>query len=157
MVLGAAEEAVEEAMRNEAEAREEHRRYEEQFELFERAYPKLKELLKRFGQPNFVPGREGGDFTVHGDYPGSPLFVVFVTSLQMLRPSVVAALQRFIKNYPDWQISMTVAIPGHSQDWPRMGLYIRPHEIIDGLQRQYFPKEFQHIEYPGARRGTADD
>jgi hypothetical protein len=38
-----------------------------------------------------------------------------------------------------------------------MGLYIRPNEIIDGLQRQFFPKEFQDIEYRRARRGTAFD
>jgi hypothetical protein len=38
-----------------------------------------------------------------------------------------------------------------------MGLYIRPHEIIDALQRHYFPAEFQRLEYEGARRGTAHD
>jgi hypothetical protein len=31
------------------------------------------------------------------------------------------------------------------------------HEIIDGLQRQYFPKEFQNIEYVGARPDTVKD
>jgi hypothetical protein len=38
-----------------------------------------------------------------------------------------------------------------------MGLYIRPHEIIDGLQRRYFPKEFQDIAYEGARCDPAYD
>jgi len=38
-----------------------------------------------------------------------------------------------------------------------MGLYIRPHEIIDALQRQYLPAEFQTVEYEGARRGTERD
>ena len=75
----------------------------------------------------------------------------------MLRPTVIAELQRLIKQFPGWEIEVTVAVRGHYDDWPRMGLYIRPHEIIDGLQRQYFPKEFQNIEYAGARRGTAYD
>jgi hypothetical protein len=34
---------------------------------------------------------------------------------------------------------------------------VRPHEIIDGLQRQYFPKEFQGIEYEGSRREMGHD
>jgi hypothetical protein len=38
-----------------------------------------------------------------------------------------------------------------------MGLTIRDHEIIDGLQRQYFPREFQSIRYRGSRPGTERD
>lgn len=41
-------------------------------------------------------------------------------------------------------------------DWPSMGLYIRPDQIIDALQRQYFPQEFQNSEYPGARRDDTE-
>jgi hypothetical protein len=36
-----------------------------------------------------------------------------------------------------------------------MGLTVRAHEIIDNLKRQYFPKEFQVIEYEGSRRDGA--
>jgi hypothetical protein len=33
-------------------------------------------------------------------------------------------------------------------------LYIRGDEIIDTLQRQYFPKKYQSIEYADSKRGT---
>jgi len=32
-----------------------------------------------------------------------------------------------------------------------MGLVISEDEITDGLQRQYFPKKYQSIEYEGSR------
>jgi hypothetical protein len=105
---------------------------------------------------NTFQGKPPGDYAVHGDYSGHPQVVIFVSNLQMLRPAVVTALQELIKGYPGWQISMTVALRDH-RDWPRMGLYIRPHEIIDGLQRQYFPKEFQGLKYEGAQTGAAND
>ena len=38
-----------------------------------------------------------------------------------------------------------------------MGISIRSNEIVDDLQRQYFPKEFQDLAYEGARRGTVLD
>lgn len=98
-----------------------------------------------------------GDYTVHGDYGGYPEVVIFVGNLAMLQPNVVSELQKLIKNFPGWQVTVTVVLREHLHDWPEMGLYIRPHEIIDGLQRQYFPDEFQNVEYVGARRGTADD
>jgi len=46
---------------------------------------------------------------------------------------------------------------GLRNDWPNMGISIRADEIIDGLQRQYFPTEFQDLAYEGARRGSVCD
>lgn len=134
---------------------DDHKREEaSQFEhIRDRAY----DLLKGFGQPNFQLKRAPGDYFVHGDYGGYPQVVVFVSNLKMLRPPVIGALQRLVKEFPGWEIEVTVAVPEHYEDWPDMGLYIRPHEIIDGLQRQYLPEEFQSIQYEGARRGGALD
>ena len=97
------------------------------------------------------------DYTVEGDYLGPLEVVVFVGNLAMLEPNIVARLHAAIKEFPGWQIVMTVAVRGHYDDWPDMGLYIRPHEIVDGLQRQYFPEEFQYLNYEGSRRGGAYD
>lgn len=130
-------------------------RYRQQSEIFERLYPRVEKLLERFGRPDYLPGQPYGDYSVHGDYSGYPQIVVFVGNLKMLQPNIIYELQRLIKEFAEWQVEVTVAVRGH--DWPNMGLYIRPHEIIDGLQRQYFPKEFQDIVYAGARRGTAYD
>jgi hypothetical protein len=134
---------------------DEHVRYRQQSEIFAKLYPRVEKLLERFGRPDYLPGQPDGHYSVHGDYSGYPQIVVFVGDLKMLRPTVIYELQRLIKEFADWQVEVTVAVRRH--DWPNMGLYIRPHEIIDGLQRQYFPKEFQDIAYAGARRGTAYD
>lgn len=143
-------------MRSETWEPNEQRRYLAEANAFDRLRPRIEHLLERFGKPNYLPQQPQGDFTVHGDYSGHPMAVVFVSNLKMLSPKIVAELQQLIKEYPGWQISMTVALRDH-RDWPNMGLYIRPNEIIDGLQRQYFPKEYQVIKYEGARRGTAYD
>jgi hypothetical protein len=136
---------------------EERQRYQEQANIFKVLYERVESLLERFGRSDCLPGQPYGDFTVHSDYTGNPQVVIFVENLKMLRPIVIKELQNVIRDYPDWQIEVTVAVRDHDHDWPDMGLYIRSHEIIDALQRQYFPKEFQDIEYQGARSGTAYD
>ena len=133
------------------------RRYNEQLDVFEELYPHVKEVMKRFGQPDFLPGRAHGDYMVHGDYGGYPEVVVYVHNLSLLQAAVVDELRRLIRQFPGWQITVTVVPWDRPRDWPNMGLYVRPNEIIDGLQREYFPPEFQNLEYQGARRGTADD
>jgi hypothetical protein len=129
----------------------------EQIKVFENLRDRTFEVMQRFGEPDYQPHKSQGDFSVHGDYDGYPEVVVFVGNLQMLRPAAVTALQELIREFHGWQITMTVAVRGHYEDWPRMGLYIRPHEIVDGLQRQYFPKEYQNLEYEGAKPGTVND
>jgi hypothetical protein len=136
---------------------EQIRHRKEQVTVFESLRDRTFDLLERFGEPDYQPHRSQGDFFVHGDFTGYQQVVAFVHNVKMLQPRVIEALQRLIKDFPGWEVEVTVAVHEHYDDWPRMGLYIRPHEIIDGLQRQYFPKEFQSVEYPGARRGTADD
>jgi hypothetical protein len=127
----------------------------DQADVFERLRNRVKDLMQRFGVPDSLS--RDGDYAVHGDYNGHPQVVVFVGNLELLRPKIVDELQKVIREFPGWEIDVTVAIRGHYSDWPNMGLYIRPHEIIDGLQRQYFPKELQNIEYEGSSKGTKYD
>jgi hypothetical protein len=51
---------------------------------------------------------------------------------------------------------VVIAIASHNA-WPDMGLYVRHHEIIDGLQREYFPAEYRGFQYENARVGTEND
>ncbi len=136
---------------------DQERQYAEQEEIFERIYDAVEDLLARFGRPDYLPEQPHGDYQVHGDYCGYPEVVVFVDNLEMLRPNIVYALQELVRRFPGWQITMTVAVRGHMHEWPSMGLYIRSHEILDGLQREFFSKKFQNLKYDGARRGTAYD
>jgi hypothetical protein len=53
--------------------------------------------------------------------------------------------------FPDWEIVVAIDLSDKGHSWPNMGLTIRAHEIIDELQRQYFPPQYQGIKYEGAR------
>jgi len=127
----------------------------EKIAIFEQLRHRVDAILEKYGRPDSLSRQ--GDYTVHGDYNGHPQVIAFIGKLDMLRSAVISELHRLIKEFPGWEIEVTVAVREHYDDWPNMGLYIRPHEIIDGLQREYLPKEFQNIAYEGARRGTAYD
>ena len=122
---------------------------------FEQLYARTGDLLKTFGQSDSL--LRDGDFSVLGYYWGHPQIRVSIHNLVLLRPVVIKSLQRIVSDFPGWEIVVVVAVRGHYDDWPDMGLYVRPHEIIDGLQRQYFAKEFQDLEYEGSRSGTVSD
>ncbi|MGH6672020.1 MAG: hypothetical protein ACRECV_08610 [Xanthobacteraceae bacterium] len=121
----------------------EHVRYREQSEIFERLYPRVERLLERFGRPDYVPGQPHGDFSVHGDYSGYPQVVVFVGNLKMLQSNIVDELQQLIKKFPGWGIEVTVAVRGHYDDWPNMGLYISPQESSTVCNENIFQRSFR--------------
>ena len=85
-----------------------------------------------------------------------PQVVVFVENLKLLQPPVVGALQQVVKEFPGWQIDLMVTLRGH-EDWPNMGISIRVDEIVDDLQRQYFPSEYQNLAYEHSRQGNVLD
>jgi len=126
--------------------------YEQQVAIFDRLVEQIEAQLNKFG----VDSLEHSDYSIYEDYWGYPQVKVSMLTLKMLRPPVIEQLQRVVKMYPGWEIVVAVVIDGH-RDWPEMGLYVRSNEIIDGLQRQYFPEEFQDIRYPGARPGGQND
>jgi hypothetical protein len=133
------------------------RRQSEQFAVFEGLYARVDKLLEHFGRPDFLPGHPRGDYSVHGDYSEYPQVVVFVHNLELLRQPVVSALQQLLKEYPGWQVDLMVGLWDHLRDWPNMGISVRANEVVDDLQRQYFPTEFQDLTYQGARRGSVLD
>jgi hypothetical protein len=67
------------------------------------------------------------------------------------RQSDIARLRRELG-----EIAEAVRGASH-EDWPNMGISIHDGEIVDDLQRQYFPKEFQDLVYEGSRRGKVTD
>lgn len=132
----------------------EDHRYEQQVKIFERLVDQINALLEQYGDHDLL---EPGDYSIYEDYWGFPQVKVSINDLKMLQPPIVEKLQQIVKAYPGWEIVVAIAVRDHYDDWPEMGLYIRPHEIIDGLQRQYFPKEFQDFKYSDARPGTVND
>jgi hypothetical protein len=117
-------------------------------------YDQIQQVLQGYGTEN--PYGDG-DYWVLDDNWGVWQHKVEVHSLKMLMPPVVKSLQSILAPHPNWDIVVAVDIPAKENLWPAMGLIIRKHEIVDGLQRQYFPKKFQSYEYEGSRRGTDRD
>src|ERR1700679_3418169 len=118
---------------------DEDRRYDEQFEIFERLRVRIDSLLEQYGQPDSLSGL--GDYSAHADFRQSPQVKVSIGNLELFRPSIVYEIQEIMKDFSGWEIVYAVALEDHFDDWPDMGLYIRGDEIIDTLQRQYFPKK----------------
>jgi len=133
------------------------RRQSEQHEIFEKLRFRIRELLGRFGRPDYLSGQPEGDYCVHGDYSEDPQVVVFIHNLEFLRQPVVSALQSLLKDFPGWRIDVMVGLWDHLNDWPNMGISIRQNEIVDDLQRQYFPEGLQDLTYEGATRGSVRD
>src|ERR1700733_3847190 len=127
------------------------RRQTKQFAVFKDLSSLVDKALRHFGRPDFQSGQRHGDYAVHGDYSEYPQVVVFVHNLELLRQPVVSALQQLLKEFPGWQIDLMVGLWDHLKDWPNMGISVRANEIVDDLQRQYFPKEFRNLAYEGGR------
>lgn len=117
-------------------------------------YDELAPLMEKFGVENAFGD---GDYWILDDNWGPKQHKICIWNLHTLRPEVIYAVQALIRKFPDWEVVVQVDVPSKEGMWPPMGLIIRAHEIIDGLQRQYFPPEYQSIQYEGSRVGTDKD
>ncbi len=122
----------------------------EQERVWSILYDRLQKILRQFGKEDFIAR---ADYWLLDDNWGPRQHKLYVNNLKMLAPPIVKRLQASLAEFPDWEIVAAVALEGPGKSWPEMGLIIRANEIVDGLQRQYFPKEFQGIEYEGSRPG----
>jgi hypothetical protein len=127
---------------------------EEQAAKWDILYREIRTLLLHFGTESF---RRTADCWVDDDNLGTKQQKIYIRNLALLRPEVIKTLQLLLTDLPDWEIIIAVSVPERGETWPDMGLTIRAHEIVDGLQRQYFPSEFQNFEYPSSRPGTDRD
>jgi hypothetical protein len=122
---------------------------EEQRREWVALYNQIKPVLQQFGEEDDHPGRK--DYWLVNENLGLWQHRIETSNLEMVRPVVIKSLRKLLIAYPNWEITVAVTSPGTENVWPAMGLVIRDDEIIDGLQRQYFPKEFQAVEYEGSR------
>jgi hypothetical protein len=127
---------------------------QQQIETWDLLYHWICQYVRRLGTEGVL---ETDDCWVHDDNWGSKQQKIYIRNLGLLKPTIIKSLQLMLKEFPDWEIRVAVAVPGAGRAWPDMGLTIRAHEIIDGLQRQYFPPEYRDIRYEGSRRGTDRD
>jgi hypothetical protein len=126
----------------------------EQERTWDLLYDRIRNELLRFGSEDF---RQTADCWVDDDNMCTRQQKIYVRNLHLLNPVVIRALQNLLKDHADWEIMVAVSVPGTGENWPDMGLTIRAHEIVDGLQRSFFPKELQWLRYEGSRPGTDRD
>jgi len=106
-------------------------------------YRKISDQLGQFGAEDAF-GK--GDYWVLDDNYGFRSNKVCINRLSFLQPMVVRSLQDLLKDVPDWEIVVAIDVPGQ-EAWPPMGFRIRAAEIVDDLKRQYFPSEFQRVQF----------
>jgi hypothetical protein len=118
-------------------------------------YERVRGLMLQFGSEDHS---RTADCWVDDDDIGTDQQKIYVRNLELLPPVVVDALRALLTGeFAGWEIVVAVAVPGAGEAWPEMGLTIRRHEIIDGLQRQYFPAALRDLAYADARPGTDKD
>ena len=118
----------------------------EQQRVWSALYTRLQDALRPFGTEDYL-GR--ADYWIVSDNWGSPQHMVYIHNLKMLSPAIGSRMQAVVEGYPNWEIVVDVSPERYGQLWPTMGLIVRVREIIDTLQRRYFPAEFQNINYEG--------
>jgi len=112
-------------------------------------YSQIRALLQQFGKEDDSSGEK--DYLLVSDNLGLWQHRIETSNLEMVKPVVIKSLQKLLSGYPNWEIAITIGSPGKEKSWPSMCLIIGDNEIIDGLQRQYFPEEYKTIEYEGSR------
>ncbi len=130
-----------------------HKNYEK---LWSELYRRMTKVLDQYGAKYDFRKREGDYWIIDEPY-GLDQHNVYFHKLKMFEPGVIRELRDLLKEFSGWEIFVTASIDPDSDAWPDMGLIIREHEIIDGLQRQYFPPEYRSIQYEGSRVGTDKD
>jgi hypothetical protein len=115
-------------------------------------HEKITETLDRFGTKNPF-GK--GDYWLVDDNWGWCRQQLEFQNLNLFRPQVIKSLQALLAKFPKWEITVRANAVG-KENWPGMGLIIYNDEIIDELQREYFPPEFRNFFYEGARPWKKD-
>jgi hypothetical protein len=114
-------------------------------------HDRITETLDRFGKKN--PFRKG-DYWLLDDNWGWERHQLEFENLNLLQPHIIKSLQALLAEYPNWDITVRVDVPGKENSWPGMGLILYHDEIIDELQREFLPEQFRNITYEGSRPFT---
>jgi hypothetical protein len=109
-------------------------------------HDRITETLRPFGRKNAF--REG-DYWLLDDNWGWDCHQLEIQDLNLLQPRIIKALQALLADFPNWYMTVRIDVPGTEDTWPGMGLIIYKDEIVDELQREFFPEEFRHFTYEG--------
>ena len=126
----------------------------EQERIWSMLYDQIQSVLSRFGAEDHFGG---ADYLLVDDNYGHRRHTIEIHNLRMLDPSLVKILRVLLHDLSGWEIVIAVDVPGTENSWPHMGLIVRKDEVIDGLQRGYFPAEFRKVVFEGSRAATGYD
>ena len=126
----------------------------EQESIWTALYERIASALHQFGTEDHFGN---ADYLLVDDNYGHRRHTIEIHKLPMLDPRLVKMLRAFLHDLPGWEIVIAVDVPGTENSWPRMGLIIREHEVIDGLRRSYLPSEFQNLVFEGSIPGSGYD
>ena len=118
-------------------------------------YGHIKGVLLQYGQDDI----DGGEYFVVDEIFSSYVHQIEMHKLHMLRPEIIESLQSLLKDYPDWEIEISIFVPEEDIDIdPGEGLTLRDDEIVDALDRQLLPEEYRDLRYQGSRspKGPGD-
>jgi hypothetical protein len=107
-------------------------------------YDQISHVLHQFGTEDHFGH---ADYLLVDDNYGWKRHTIEIHKLHMLRPAVVHSLQPLLQGLLGWEVVIAVDMPGTEGKWPPMGVIIRSDAIVDKLQRQHLPAEFQNIRY----------
>lgn len=122
-----------------------------QEEAWARLFQAVMATMSKYGTENAFGD---GDFWINRDNYGTPWIQLGVQDLDLYRPAIVDELRSLLRDLPEWAITMAVDVVGKEKSWPLMGVTIRKHEIIDGLNRDILPDVFRTYHYADSRPGT---
>lgn len=117
-------------------------------------YKAIARTLEPFGKDDAFGE---GDYLLVDENWGNHQHKIEVQNLNIIEPKIIKLLQAILQPFPAWEIIVGIDTSSHEAAGPAMGLTVRHYEIIDGLQRQYLPAQFQKIQYEGSRPGTDRD
>lgn len=107
-------------------------------------HDRIAGVLDRFGRKN--PVRQG-DYWLLDENWGWYRHQLEFQNLELLQPHIVMALQAVLADFPNWEISIQIDVPGKESEWPGMGLIVHHNEVEDALQREFLPERFRSIRY----------
>jgi hypothetical protein len=107
-------------------------------------YDRIKDVYRYFTRAG---SSEGNDYWLLDENWGAYRHEIEIQNLDLLKPQVIESLQATLASFPQWEIAIGIDVTQKFKEWPAMGLVVRDNEIIDRLQRQYLPREFQKVAY----------
>jgi hypothetical protein len=118
-------------------------------------YERILSVLAQYGQNDI----DGGDYFLANEIFSSYVHQIEMHELHMLRPDIIKSLHILLRNYPDWEIEISIFVPREDITIePGEGLTLRDDEIVDALDRTLLPEEYRDLKYEGGRppKGPGD-